>query len=45
LLRDPELENSAITQGIIAVGGHIQFVAEKHTTLEEVYLKLVREGR
>ncbi len=42
---DPEKENPAITEAIVAAGGHIQFITEKHASLEEVYLKLVREER
>ncbi len=40
---DPESENPSIIEAIVAAGGHIQFVTEKHASLEEVYLKLVRE--
>jgi len=42
---DPEEENPGITEAIVAAGGHIQFITEKHATLEEVYLKLVRDKR
>jgi ABC-2 type transport system ATP-binding protein len=42
---DPEKENPAIMEAIVAAGGHIQFITEKHATLEEVYLKLVRDER
>ena len=42
-VRDPEMENPGITEAIVAAGGHVQFINEKHATLEEVYLKLVRE--
>ncbi len=44
-VRDPEKENPGIVEALIAAGGHIQFVTEKHASLEEVYLKLVREER
>jgi ABC-2 type transport system ATP-binding protein len=40
---DPEEENPSITEAIVAAGGHIQFITERHATLEEVYLKLARE--
>ena len=40
---DPEKENPGIMEAIVAAGGHIQFITEKHATLEEVYLKLVRD--
>ncbi|MFZ0924829.1 MAG: ABC transporter ATP-binding protein [Halobacteriota archaeon] len=42
---DPEKENPGIMEAIVAAGGHIQFITEKHATLEEVYLKLVRDER
>ena len=44
-VRDPEMENPGIIEAIVAAGGHVQFITEKHATLEEVYLKLVREER
>jgi len=42
---DPEQENPGIVEAVVAAGGRIQFIAEKHATLEEVYLKLVRDGQ
>ena len=42
---DPEKENPGIIESIVAAGGHVQFITEKHATLEEVYLKLVRDGQ
>jgi len=42
---DPEKDNPGIIEAIVAAGGHVQFITEKHATLEEVYLKLVREER
>ena len=39
---DPEKENPAILKAIEAVGGHVQFVTEIGSTLEDVYLKIVR---
>jgi len=39
---DPEKENPDILSAIFAAGGRIQFVTEMSSTLEEVYLKLVR---
>jgi ABC-2 type transport system ATP-binding protein len=39
---DPEKENPAILKAIEAAGGHVQFVTEIGSTLEDVYLKLVR---
>ncbi|MGZ7180547.1 MAG: ABC transporter ATP-binding protein, partial [Halobacteriota archaeon] len=41
----PEKENPGIMEAIVAAGGQIQFITEKHATLEEVYLKLVRDER
>jgi hypothetical protein len=42
-VNDPEIENPAILKAIEAAGGHVQFVTEIGSTLEDVYLKLVRE--
>ncbi len=39
---DPEKENPAILTAIEAAGGHIQFVTETGSSLEDVYLKLVK---
>jgi ABC-2 type transport system ATP-binding protein len=39
---DPEKENPDIMSAIVAAGGRIQFVTEASSTLEDVYLKLVR---
>jgi len=39
---DPEKENPDILGAIFAAGGRVQFVTEVSSTLEEVYLKLVR---
>ncbi|HYA78437.1 MAG TPA: ABC transporter ATP-binding protein [Verrucomicrobiae bacterium] len=39
---DPEKENPAILKAIEDAGGHVQFVTEIGSTLEDVYLKLVR---
>ena len=39
---DPEKENPDILGAIFAAGGRVQFVTEAGSTLEEVYLKLVR---
>ena len=41
-VNDPEKENPAILKAIEDVGGHVQFVTEIGSTLEDVYLKLVR---
>jgi len=39
---NPETENADIVNAIVAAGGRIQFVTEATSTLEDVYLKLVR---
>jgi ABC-2 type transport system ATP-binding protein len=39
---DPEKDNPDILNAIFAAGGRIQFVTEASSTLEDVYLKLVR---
>jgi ABC-2 type transport system ATP-binding protein len=39
---DPEKENPNILSAIFAAGGRVQFVTEANSTLEDVYLKLVR---
>ena len=44
-VNDPETENPGIAEAIVAAGGRVQFVTEKRASLEEVYLKLVREER
>lgn len=41
---DPEKENPKIIDTIISVGGKIQFVTEFNPSLEEIYLKLIKEG-
>ena len=40
---DPEKENPAILKAIEAAGGHMQFITEIGSSLDDVYLKLVRE--
>ena len=39
---DPAKENPAILKAIEAAGGNVQFITETSSTLEDVYLKLVR---
>ncbi|MGD0817547.1 MAG: ABC transporter ATP-binding protein [Methanomassiliicoccales archaeon] len=41
-VKDPEKENPGIVEAIIKAGGHVQFVNDVRSTLEDVYLKLVR---
>jgi ABC-2 type transport system ATP-binding protein len=39
---DPEKDNPQLVRAIVAAGGNIQYVTEERSTLEDVYLKLVR---
>ena len=39
---NPEVENPDLVRAIAAAGGRIQFVTEESSTLEDVYLQLVR---
>jgi ABC-2 type transport system ATP-binding protein len=41
---DPERDNPALVRAIVAAGGNIQYVTELRSTLEDVYLKLIREA-
>jgi ABC-2 type transport system ATP-binding protein len=43
-LSDPEKQNAAVIEAIVKAGGHIQSVTIVSASLEDVYLKLVREG-
>ena len=40
---DPEQDNPAVVRAIVEAGGNIQYVTELRSTLEDVYLKLIRE--
>ena len=40
---DPERDNPELVRAIVAAGGNIQYVTELRSTLEDVYLKLIRE--
>ena len=44
VVNDPEKENPAILKEIQAAGGRLQFVTEIGSSLEDVYLKLVKES-
>ncbi|MGA2573302.1 MAG: ABC transporter ATP-binding protein [Candidatus Methanomethylicaceae archaeon] len=44
-LENPEKENWAIVNAIVGAGGHIQTVTVLGSTLEDAYLKLVRETK
>ncbi|HSK34787.1 MAG TPA: ABC transporter ATP-binding protein [Propionicimonas sp.] len=39
---DPERENPAVVRTLVNHGASIQFVSERHHSLEEVYMKLIR---
>jgi ABC-2 type transport system ATP-binding protein len=41
---DPEKDNPAVVRAIVQAGGNIQYVTELRSTLEDVYLKLIREA-
>jgi ABC-2 type transport system ATP-binding protein len=41
-VNDPEKENPAILKAIEGAGGHVLFISEIGSSLEDVYLKLVR---
>lgn len=40
----PEKDNPELVRTIVAAGGNIQYVTELRSTLEDVYLKLIREA-
>ena len=40
----PEQDNPAVVRAIVQAGGNIQYVTELRSTLEDVYLKLIREA-
>jgi ABC-2 type transport system ATP-binding protein len=42
---DPEKDNPIIVRAIVNAGGNIQYVSQSTSTLEEAYLKLVREKK
>jgi ABC-2 type transport system ATP-binding protein len=41
---DPEKDNPEVVRAIVNAGGNIQYVTELRSTLEDVYLKLIREA-
>jgi ABC-2 type transport system ATP-binding protein len=41
---NPEHDNPELVRTVVAAGGNIQYVAELKSTLEDVYLKLIREA-
>ena len=40
---NPEKENPTIVDAIVGAGGHVQYVTKLSPTLEDAYLKFVRE--
>jgi len=44
-VKDPEKENAAIIDAVVRAGGHLQSVTIVGSTLEDAYLKLVREAK
>jgi ABC-2 type transport system ATP-binding protein len=42
---NPERDNPELIRTIVAAGGDIQYVTELKSTLEDVYLKLIREAK
>jgi ABC-2 type transport system ATP-binding protein len=42
---NPEKENPAIVRAIVGAGGDVQSVSVLSSTLEDAYLKLVRETK
>jgi ABC-2 type transport system ATP-binding protein len=43
-LDNPERDNPEVVRAIVAADGNIQYVTELRSTLEDVYLKLIREA-
>jgi ABC-2 type transport system ATP-binding protein len=41
---NPERDNPEVVRAIVQAGGNIQYVTELRSTLEDVYLKLIREA-
>jgi ABC-2 type transport system ATP-binding protein len=43
-IENPERDNPAVVRAIVEAGGSVQYVTELRSTLEDVYLKLIREA-
>ena len=43
-VEDPDVDNPAIVRAIVGAGGSIRFVTELRPTLEDIYLRLLKEG-
>jgi len=41
---DPERDNPEVVQTIVEAGGRVQYVTELRSTLEDVYLKMIKEA-
>jgi ABC-2 type transport system ATP-binding protein len=41
----PERDNPELIRAVVAAGGNIQYVTELKSTLEDVYIKLIREAQ
>jgi ABC-2 type transport system ATP-binding protein len=41
---NPEKDNPELVRAIVAAGGNVQYVNELKSSLEDVYLKLIREA-
>lgn len=41
---DPDAENPAIVSAVVRAGGEVRFVTELRPTLEDIYLRLVKQG-
>ncbi len=42
-LENPEVDNPQVVKAVVLAGGNVQYVTELRSTLEDVYLKLIRE--
>ncbi len=42
-LDNPEEDNPQLVRAVVNAGGNIQYVTELRSSLEDVYLKLIRE--
>ena len=41
---NPEQVNPSVVKAIVQAGGNVQYVTELRNTLEDIYLKLIREA-
>ena len=41
---NPERDNPEVVRAVVKAGGNVQYVTELRSTLEDVYLKLIKEG-